>query len=238
VRRRLFNFAAAVSLVLCVAVSLASAVLEVTTFRWAHGLNYYGREHFFALYVANGSARAFISLSPTQRVPSGIWQFLTVDAHSIVGGKLGFRFEKRANLTLVGIPFWLISLSSGCFGWILWKRKRLPRPGLCPTCGYDLRATPARCPECGTVPKEKSRAKAVEPDALARRQKTCLNSFMPAPTDKSKPKRSSTSDKLARTADELFEESKRLRAQADRLRKQAETIRKAIAERDQSPKPH
>jgi len=33
---------------------------------------------------------------------------------------------------------------------VLRERKR-KRVGLCPTCGYDLRASPQRCPECGAI---------------------------------------------------------------------------------------
>jgi hypothetical protein len=52
--------------------------------------------------------------------------------------------------------FFSILLPTGRMVWWLdgYSRRKAGarRKGLCSACGYDLRATPDRCPECGTVP--------------------------------------------------------------------------------------
>jgi hypothetical protein len=78
--------------------------------------------------------------------------------------RLGFAFYPGSLITYAGagpghfilkVPQWFttsfpaLCLSVSVVFRRLWCRVRQPKPGFCPTYGYDLRATPDRCPECG-----------------------------------------------------------------------------------------
>jgi hypothetical protein len=53
------------------------------------------------------------------------------------------------------VPYWALMASTIVTpaSWLLHRhrRRRRRKEGRCPACGYDLRATPERCPECGTA---------------------------------------------------------------------------------------
>ncbi len=52
-------------------------------------------------------------------------------------------------------PLWLLTFAAGAFaaGLSVSRGRRAVAfgPGRCRSCGYDLRGSPARCPECGTA---------------------------------------------------------------------------------------
>jgi hypothetical protein len=71
------------------------------------------------------------------------------------GGGEGPGNERIIEIRALRMPYWsftllfiLLPMANGC---LLWKRGRAMQRGLCLRCGYDLRATPDFCPECGTV---------------------------------------------------------------------------------------
>jgi hypothetical protein len=54
------------------------------------------------------------------------------------------------------VPHWFVVGLTGVAAAVgsRWSRHHgRPARGLCPACGYDLRATPDRCPECGVIPR-------------------------------------------------------------------------------------
>jgi hypothetical protein len=96
-------------------------------------------------------------------VPSSQWQALTGPSPDRVIRGFGFRLiwgdlAKSMPFWTLRIPYGFLLIVSAGFPalfaarWLRSKRaSRRRREGRCASCGYDLRATAERCPECGSV---------------------------------------------------------------------------------------
>jgi hypothetical protein len=86
----------------------------------------------------------------------------TADVHRFAGFERGhYTVVEPYNLYLLAEDVWAVPLPFVAAVFALLPALRLRasvrgrrrwRIGHCPHCGYDLRATPDRCPECGVVP--------------------------------------------------------------------------------------
>lgn len=66
--------------------------------------------------------------------------------------------SRQSSIARLVVPFWIpaaafaLPPASRLFLRFRRRGRRRTSTTFCPTCGYDLRASPTRCPECGTIP--------------------------------------------------------------------------------------
>lgn len=175
--RRAFRLLAGVSLLLCVATGLEWR----RSYRIVDQLNYFtsrqrAPQHLYALWLGNG--RATILLAENSKPWEGLWDPgfihraeknngdwskwsaapLSHDTH----GPAVFGFQTLSNPDPFGGPVYERFIEVPLYSVVAlfaavplvqlrsWRKRR--RSGICKFCGYDLRASPERCPECGKTP--------------------------------------------------------------------------------------
>jgi hypothetical protein len=178
--RRLFTILSVLSLLLCVAACVLWASSYAALRSWSFGD---GRVVYsVGLYRGRWEAHRYVEDDPRFRYerPGVTYKSMpaaeadefgiTVNLLAQLSGDLDFdRWGVRVyhyaqpwtshRTYLLTAPAWPVVLLSGLMpaasALARLRAVRRKRAGHCPTCGYDLRATPDRCPECGAVPAAK-----------------------------------------------------------------------------------
>jgi hypothetical protein len=142
-RRILLNAATVLSLLLFA----ATVALWVRSYGRHVIIDLGGGAPDFATFQRTGKANGVVVIHRgVIMVARYSWRDPAAQRYYVVGPPfLGIRYSIlalcTASLPAIRLAMW----------WRRWRRRR--PEGCCRACGYDLRATPERCPECGAVPK-------------------------------------------------------------------------------------
>lgn len=141
--RRLFNLLTGISLLLCVATVAFWLLTQNTTPNNRVTIDISAMDRY-RLYSVRGALILEDFPAP-----------ITFNQSDSAAARLAKYVSGRR---AIRIPYWLIALFAVIAPsiWLARLKRRRERDrlhaGLCPTCGYDLRATPDFCPECGAAP--------------------------------------------------------------------------------------
>ena len=146
-------------------------LLTVLTHWYAYQLSYWRYRHFIEIAAVSGVL--ILDGGPYEEDEGNHWKFFGEDrwgraengdfwglignGGDVLGGLIRphyfYDIWPEPDIWVVTVPMWMPTvLLLSLLAWQLYHRRHSSRStGACLNCGYDLRATPQRCPECGTI---------------------------------------------------------------------------------------
>ena len=147
---------------------VAAVATWVRSTRWSDRLDYQSAQKLYSVMEWQGTLQFAVVNRPANSTyaatglhmrwsyapyPPGPWWSGWVTPNR-VQNYLDFGTIRGAAYRVVVVPFWAITpltaLPAAAALRAAARRRQRARDGACRVCGYDLRASPTRCPECGT----------------------------------------------------------------------------------------
>ena len=177
VRRIIVNMLILVSLIVCIATAalwvrsyFQSDWLLVTNGPSGHELTSY-RGRLIYLHWRGIASPSSVRFESESQAPTGVLAIEEASDRRFLGFTVphGSVSGPDAEWWPWACPLWVIVLLTGIAPVArLWGYRRQRHPGQqCAICNYDLRATPDRCPECGTVPAQVNLARSISADPFS-----------------------------------------------------------------------